>query len=295
MSAKGLLSLDHVGLAIENLELARQAYERLGFSLSTRSIHSGSVISGGPVVPWGSGNHCAMFRNGYFELLGLIDANKHSSVKSMLTRYSGLHIVAMDCESADYVFKILSDMGIPLEAPRTLERDATFGFYDEEVKKACFRNVYLDQSVYSEARFIIIEHKTRPVLWQPHLLHHQNGASDLEAVYFIPEDIESTRNRFYPLVGTPTKVKNVDRYALKRGKLYVLDEKKLHKLAPVFEGYKVNPVAAVRIRVNDLSKTIDFLKHQKISLAFSQTFDNGDPCVWVDPDAGLGAAIEFTE
>jgi len=53
--------LDHVGVAIKDLERGRAIYQRLGFRLTARSIHSGSREPGGPVEPWGSGNHCAMF------------------------------------------------------------------------------------------------------------------------------------------------------------------------------------------------------------------------------------------
>ena len=65
------LELDHVGLAIKDLEVGRQAYDKLGFTLTSRSIHQGSREPGGPVEPFGSGNHCAMFEKGYFEVMGL--------------------------------------------------------------------------------------------------------------------------------------------------------------------------------------------------------------------------------
>ena len=67
------LELDHVGVAVNDLDVGREVYERLGFTLTPRSIHSGSKTPGGPVEPWGSGNHCAMFRDGYLELIGLTD------------------------------------------------------------------------------------------------------------------------------------------------------------------------------------------------------------------------------
>ena len=41
------------------------------------SSHKGRITPDGPVVQWGSGNHCAMFRHGYFEILGLTDPNRY--------------------------------------------------------------------------------------------------------------------------------------------------------------------------------------------------------------------------
>ena len=89
-------ALDHVGLAVRDLEKARLAYDRLGFTLSPRSMHSGSLEPGGPVVRWGSGNHCAMFKQGYFEVLGLVEPDKPSNVKRMLDLYDG-----SECDAAD--------------------------------------------------------------------------------------------------------------------------------------------------------------------------------------------------
>jgi adenine-specific DNA-methyltransferase len=67
------LCLDHVGIVVPDLEAARQAYDRLGFRLTPRSPHEGRLTPDGPVETWGSGNHCAMFRRGYLELLGITD------------------------------------------------------------------------------------------------------------------------------------------------------------------------------------------------------------------------------
>ena len=66
------LELDHVGVAVKSLDRGRDAYAKLGFTLAARSIHSGSRVPGGPVELWGSGNHCAMFREGYLEELGRV-------------------------------------------------------------------------------------------------------------------------------------------------------------------------------------------------------------------------------
>ena len=74
------LQLDHVGVAVATLDQARETYAKLGFTLTARSIHSGSKEPGGPVVPWGSGNHCAMFEQGYLELIGITDPDEPSTL-----------------------------------------------------------------------------------------------------------------------------------------------------------------------------------------------------------------------
>ena len=119
--------LDHVGVAVKSLDRGRDAFARLGFQLTGRSFHSGSAAAGAPVTPWGSGNHCAMFREGYLEIIGLTDASMYSTVKDMVARYEGLHIVAIGCADADAAYAQFQQAGEPVEAPRALERDAPFG------------------------------------------------------------------------------------------------------------------------------------------------------------------------
>ncbi|MFT4465451.1 MAG: VOC family protein [Sodalis sp. (in: enterobacteria)] len=75
--------------------------------------HAGTSEADGKIVPWGSGNHCAMFAQGYFEIIGLMDADMPSNVKKMVERYEGLHIVAMQCPRADDAYPLLIDAGVP--------------------------------------------------------------------------------------------------------------------------------------------------------------------------------------
>ena len=119
--------LDHCGVAVKSLDRGRDAYARLGFQLTARSFHSGSRTKGGPVEPWGSGNHCAMFRDGYLEIIGLTDASMYSTVKDMVATYEGLHIVAIGSGEADAAYAEFQEAGAPVEAPRALERDAADG------------------------------------------------------------------------------------------------------------------------------------------------------------------------
>ena len=126
------LELDHVGLAINDLEVGRQAYDKLGFTLTSRSIHQGSREPGGPVEPFGSGNHCAMFEKGYFEVMGLTDPNLYSSALVMLEKYEGAHIVAFGSGEAENAYNVLSQRLDGVQPARRLERDAAFGVNDEE-------------------------------------------------------------------------------------------------------------------------------------------------------------------
>lgn len=289
------LRLDHLGLATTNLERTRKAYERLGFTLTLRSMHAGSANAGEPVVPWGSGNHCAMFESGYFELLGLVDANLPSNVKQMVARYEGLHIVALECASADKIYRLSLEAGIAAREPMTLERDAPFGAEGSATRRAVFRNVYLDPLEFPEARFILIEHRTPDVLWQPHLIAHANGAVGLSGVYFVSDDVSSTVRRFVPLFGQPQQVGEAQRFVLPRGSLWVTSEEAMRAAAPVYSGGPVQPVAAASIRVKSLPVLEQFLNSRNVRFTSGTTFCGTQHCLWVGPEEAEHAVLQFID
>lgn len=284
------LKLDHVGIGVKDLERGRAAYERLGFRLTARSMHSGSPSAGAPIVPWGSGNHCAMLGTGYIEVLGLTDPTRYSSVKDMVARYEGLHIVALGCEDADATYQALRNAGVPVEAPRALERDASFGPDDQAVRRARFRNIYLDRSRYPEARFLYIEHLTRDVLWQPHLLDHPNGALALERVYFCSEDVAALCTKIGSALGArPERLApGHGMVSLACGSVHVFDAAQWAARCgtPAAEGYPA--AVGFGVRVKSLAATRELLVQRGVSI------DERDG-IWADPAEGCGASLHFFE
>ncbi len=284
--------LDHCGVAVSNLDRGRDAYSRLGFQLTARSFHSGSRTAGGPVEPWGSGNHCAMFREGYLEIIGLTDASMYSSVKTMVERYEGLHIVAVGCGNADAAYAEFQKTSAPVEAPRALERDAAFGPGDRETRRAKFRNMYVDRDKVTEGRFIFIEHVTRDVLWQPHLLDHPNGALGLDAIYFVVADPESTAKKFAPLFSERIeRYPGVVKMTLDRGAFWLTQEKAWRERVP---GSFVPPVpspAGFGVRVQSIEATRRLLESNGVRVHAGMNPSQ----FWVAPEDACGAAIQFMQ
>lgn len=287
------LELDHVGVAVKSLDRGRDVYARLGFTLTARSFHSGSRTPGAPAETWGSGNHCAMFREGYLEIIGLTDPDQYSSVKDMVARYEGLHIIAIGVDpptaggptvgfepggrtgaSVDAAREALLARGVPVEAPRSLERDAAFGPQDAEVRRAKFRNCYLDRQKYPEGRFLYIQHLTREVLWQPHLLAHANGAVGIDEAWFASDDPVATRARLAPVFPDPV-----------RGRFLVVSpsEWPFRPLPPL-----PSPVG-FGIRVESLDRTRRYLASQGIAV----TEDQG--ALWVGPADACSSTLRFHE
>ena len=83
--------LDHVGIAVRDLERAADLYRRLGFTLAERGYHTQpSARPGGAPERVGTENHCIMLRRGYLELIGITDpALYEGRLRDDLARHEG--------------------------------------------------------------------------------------------------------------------------------------------------------------------------------------------------------------
>jgi len=284
--------LDHTGVAVRDLDAAEATYRRLGFNLTPRSFHSGSVEPGGPVVPWGSGNHCAMFESGYLEVVGLTDVALHSSVKTFLERYEGAHIVAIGSGDSQTTFKALSSRSPGVKAPIRLQRDAAYGPDGSETRLAAFSNISIDSAYFSEGKLIFIEHLTRDVIWQPHLLDHPNGATALAEVGFCVADVTATSDKLQKLLDIESKevMPNVARFKLPRGTIYVMNEAGMAKWTPGVTPPCIPYVATVGFEVRDLDATRRLLNDNGVPYT-----DHPYPALWIGPDHTCGPVISFIQ
>ena len=194
------VDLDHIGTAVRSLDAGRQAFEKLGFKLTERSYHKGATTPGGPIEPWGSANHCAMLPQGYLEVIGIVDASKFTTVKGMLERYEGPHIVAFRPASAEAVQSLVA-RGLPIDPGRALERMAPYGPDGSQSVRVAFRNSRFASKAFAEAQFQYTEHFTRPEMWQPHLIEHPNGALALDTLFLCTPDPAALAAKLAPVLG----------------------------------------------------------------------------------------------
>ncbi len=286
------LELDHVGVAVHDLDEVQRVYSRLGFTLTPRSIHAGSYEPGGPVKPLGSGNNCAMFQSGYLELLGVTDAGLPNHATPFLEKYQGVHIVAFGLKDAPAAREVLADRNPGVQQISMLERDASFGPEGAETRRARFANIYLDDGVIPEAYLIFIEHLTRDVLWQPHLLDHPNGAVAMQEVVFCADDPVAAAGRLSRLLGTSARGKAPETLAidLPRGRVYVMSPAALGEWAPGASPPYLPCVAGFGVTVSDLSQTRSYLDKQDIAF---RTLPY--PAIQLDPEVTMGPIISFIQ
>jgi hypothetical protein len=286
------LELDHTGVAVRDLDVGQAAYQRLGFTLTPRSFHFGSRTAGGPVEKWGSGNHCAMFEDGYLEIIGITDSNLYSSTQDYLDRYEGSHIVACGSGDADASYPILNSRFKGVNPATKLQRQAAFGPNNDETRLAAFRNISIDRENFPEAKLIFIDHLTRDVLWQPHLLSHPNGAVGLAEVALCVPDADVTCGRLSKLFDRQPKniMPGVASFALDRGNIYVMEEAGLSGWAPGVKPPCVPYVASFGVAVKDLEATRNYLAANDIA-----TTDHPYHALWVAPEYTCGPIVSFIQ
>lgn len=287
------LVLDHVGIAVNDLDAGKAAFERMGFRLTARSFHKGALEPGGPIVPWGSGNHCAMLRDGYLEILGIFDQEMPSNARKLLAKYEGAHIVAFGVDRpAEDAYEILRHRHPAIKAPVTLTRMAPFGPSDETEKLAEFRNMNADPAIFEEGRFIFIDHRTRDVLWQPHLLDHPNGAVGLAEVAIASADPAATIDRLGKALGAAPNDKGhgIATFTLARGTVYILPGNLVGKWAKGVEPPHMPYIAGFGITVSNLAATGALLEANGVPYQ-----RHPYPAIWVAPEHTCGPVVSFIQ
>ena len=272
------LFLDHVAVVVPDLARAGKTYERLGFRLTPQSSHKGPLKPGGPLEPFGSGNHCAMFAKGYLELLGITDPKRYTGeVTPLLQRYAGLHLIALGCHDARQAARDLgSRLGAELSV-RELGRDVPQA--EGGTKPGMFRIVGLPAGTFTEAKLFLIEQVTPEVLWQPELLGQPNGVTGLAGAVLCVTSPAETRERLARIIGRGD-------LALTRGALEVIDAREFSARYGA-EPPALPMVASARFGVSDLAATARYLRGQGVPL------QERNDRIWVEPNAAEGAILEF--
>ena len=279
------LSLDHVGFMVRDLDAGEARWRDLGFQLAARSPQMGATPDGKVMAPWATANHCVMFERGYLELIGITDPTKHNPWTAFLDRFAGIHITAFRCPEADMAYADLAQRINGFDPPLQRRRDAPFG---AGVREFRFRNIFSQDALFPEGRFIVIEHQTPEVIWQPSLMAHANGAVAFEEVVFCANPVGATQKRLEAIIGVSADQGSI---TLSGGGLVtVLDP---GNFVTRFEGISAPALpcaAAVVVAVDDLAKLRACLAAAGIT---PQEMTDGT--LWVQPEMANGGIVVFKQ
>jgi catechol 2,3-dioxygenase-like lactoylglutathione lyase family enzyme len=280
--------LDHIGIIAHDLPAIARTYERLGFQLTPFSQHAAPHRPGEPLLPIGSANRCAMLRQGYIELLAIIDTNlPDNQVGIFLQRYEGIHIIAFAVDDAAANVARLRAAGLTQASISPLQRMAATPAGE---KLAAFARIPLPPDEAPEGRIQLIQHLTPEVLWQPHLLDHPNRAVALVETIICVGDPDESARRFARLTGaTPTQRTGGWNLAFAQGAITLVAPAHLTEILPQAVAPVLPFIAGCVVTTDDGNNAAAALLAKN-----GVTFSRRDAALIVPPSAAGGATLVFS-
>jgi catechol 2,3-dioxygenase-like lactoylglutathione lyase family enzyme len=182
-----VMGIDHVYLLVDDLAQSRDAFARLGFTISPRGLHSASK---------GTANHTIMFPHDYFELLGVVaDTPDNADRREKLARDGqGLHAVACRIADAEGAKAALAELGIATGEVGSFSRPVPLPGGGEA--NAAFRTLQFEAAEVPVGTCFMCQHLTRDSVWIPELIDHANGANGLAGIVAGTDDPSGAAERF---------------------------------------------------------------------------------------------------
>ncbi len=265
-----LSRLDHVIIAVRNLDQAATTYRRLGFTLTPRGLHESK----------GTGNHCIMFKDSYIELLGIVDETgaKGRLAERVNAQGEGGLGIAYGADDADATVTALRAAGIAAEDPNDLSRPLDLDGKREMVK---FRNVMMPDLGLPNVMQFVCTHLTPELTRARHEWQlHPNGATSISEVIVAAADVDKQTVEAKALTGG--HLNNASIAILPRGQIE-------SRLGAALSGAPQNGIVALSIQVNEPDAASAMLQMAKIPHTETRT------SVIVPATATHGVAIEFVE
>jgi len=184
-----IAGIDHALVGVADLDAARDAYTRLGFTVTPRGRHIG----------WGTGNHTVMFENDYVELMGIVDPTQHiHNLDEFLKTGDGLFNVVLATEDADATSRWLREHSPNAEDAQGLQRLLVLEDGEELLD---FRYVYIPPELTPGLQTFASQHLTPEKVRRPAWLSHPNGARSITEVTVVMENLTGVGEAYAELFG----------------------------------------------------------------------------------------------
>lgn len=280
-------AIDHLVLCVDDLDRARDFYERLGFTLTPRAQH-----------PFGTANHLAQLQGSFVELLAVADRTQIPRAgpgefgfggfnAAFLSRREGLSMLVFPSEDARQDQRIFAARGLDTYAPFDFSRRALLP--DGNAAKVSFSLAFVTHPAMPDVAFFTCQQHAPQYFWKPEYQRHANGATAIVEVVMAADAPARFADFFGRLLDPQAVTTDGDclRIALSGGAIKILDQDRLHawcreaemRPSPAFVGY----VVAAR----DLDRAEAILRQAEVPYR-----KRGDRLQIVPGDA-FGTVIEF--
>lgn len=181
-------SIDHVALAVHDLDRAAASLEASGFTLTPRGTHPNSM---------GTSNRLAQFASRNY--LELVEVDRPDGVeghdlkarpprfsfgqhqKAFLARGQGISMLLLTCRDGREAIAGFRAAGLNTFAPFDFERTATLP--DGQQVKVAFTLGFVTNPLMPRLAFAVCQHRYPENFWRPQYQRHGNGARSIAAIY----------------------------------------------------------------------------------------------------------------
>jgi hypothetical protein len=166
------LPLDHAVVLVEDLEVAGEGFQALGFTVTPESRHS---------LEMGTANRCVILAETYIELLSVVaPTERNARWRALLAErpeqaggvLCGLALRSRDLEAERAA---MADAGLPIGPVLSFSRKEPAGTLRFSVAR-------LEAAATPGLQLFFCHHHTRALLWRPAWQTHANGARQLAGV-----------------------------------------------------------------------------------------------------------------
>jgi catechol 2,3-dioxygenase-like lactoylglutathione lyase family enzyme len=245
--------IDHLVVAVRDLDGAADLYERLGFRVGTRNRH-----------PWGTENRLVQLASSYIELIAVgegADIPVHAPrafsfgafVRAYLARREGLAMLVLGTNDAKADAAAFAQAGIGDFEPFFFRRRGRRA--DGAETEVAFTLAFARDTQAPDAGFFVCQHHHPENFWSPALQQHANGAEDVSAVVLAapaPEVHQSFLERFAATAATRPQGHDLS-LALAQGRIDVVTA---DDAAELYGSVEIDPqrteLVAFAIRVADV-------------------------------------------
>jgi catechol 2,3-dioxygenase-like lactoylglutathione lyase family enzyme len=281
--------IDHLVLAVRDLDKARETYQRLGFTLTPEARH-----------PFGTKNSLVQLDDQFLELVAIGEAEAippatesffsfAASNRDFLARREGLSMLVVRSDDTFVTHAELATAGLRTYDPVPFERIARGP--DGSERKVAFTMDFVSDPRMTDAAFFTCEHHYPANFWRPEFQRHANGARSVESVIMVTDDHAAYGAFLVAFSGAEAHLTTPDGVFIDTGKgrIELLTPAaasavlggRIEGGGPRFIGY--------RIGTDDLAKAATALRAGGIGVA-----ERGRFLVVPAPEA-LGVAVIFSE
>jgi catechol 2,3-dioxygenase-like lactoylglutathione lyase family enzyme len=280
----GIAAIDHVIVAVRDLEQARANWIRLGFNPTPRGRHLGQ----------GTANYCIMFPQDYLELLGVAEPDEYAHrLQAFLAGREGPMSIAFAPDGPmEAAAAALAAQGLHPGEPRALGRQLELP-EGPVVPRFSLLNLPPDETPALDC--FICSHLTPELMRRPEWLAHPNDVVGLRSVTLIVADTASLLRPYDRLFGLHevTTTDAVASVRVGRQRLLFMTEDDFETMHPgvcLPDGFTVPGIAALELGVGNLERTAGCLSQSGVAY---QEF-SGDRLV-IAADEANGTILFFTQ